>query len=186
MSRSVVFTVPGEAEAAGSKRAFKNRHTGRIVVTDANKNSRAWKTLVSEFAMMEMRGQAPLEGGVLLLVRFRVRRPKGHYAKRGLSSVGRSMPFPAKRPDVTKLLRGTEDAMTDVGVWRDDAQVVKQVAEKVWAEDGKPGVDIAAVELGECRCTLIGGGAGLAVHVDSCPIHGGSVEQQRLAVTPGR
>jgi hypothetical protein len=39
---------------------------------------------------------------------------------------------PLKTPDVDKLLRSTLDALTDV-IWKDDAQVVKAIAEKHFA-----------------------------------------------------
>lgn len=74
-----------------------------------------------------------LTGPLQLDVTFAIARPKGHYGKRGLLP---SAPlFVTVRPDVTKLLRGLEDALTGV-LWRDDAQVVKQHACKVYTEDG--------------------------------------------------
>lgn len=36
-------------------------------------------------------------------------------------------------PDVSKLLRATEDAITDSGLWRDDARVVIAHVEKTYA-----------------------------------------------------
>ncbi|MFI6485222.1 RusA family crossover junction endodeoxyribonuclease [Nonomuraea sp. NPDC050663] len=33
--------------------------------------------------------------------------------------------YPASRPDLSKLVRSTEDALTDAGVWADDGRVVR-------------------------------------------------------------
>jgi Holliday junction resolvase RusA-like endonuclease len=47
---TIEFTVIGEAKPAGSKRAFRNPHSGRIIVTDANKGSKPWKQEVAAAA----------------------------------------------------------------------------------------------------------------------------------------
>lgn len=49
------------------------------------------------------------------------------------------------RPDTDNLQKLLKDCMTDVGFWKDDAQVCSEIVEKFWAE--KPGIYISAVEL---------------------------------------
>jgi Holliday junction resolvase RusA-like endonuclease len=130
----IEFTVLGHAQPAGSKRAFAARRggvpTGRVVVVDDNKRAKPWQELVSSAAAAAVDG-ARLEGPLLLEVDFYVARPAGHFGRgRNADVVRASAPaFPAVRPDVTKLVRGVEDAMTGI-VWRDDAQVVTQTARK--------------------------------------------------------
>ena len=47
-------------------------------------------------------------------------------------------------PDLSRLLRATEDALTDAGIWHDDAQVIGYVRlEKIYA--GHYGDTILAV-----------------------------------------
>jgi Holliday junction resolvase RusA-like endonuclease len=40
---------------------------------------------------------------------------------------------PTVKPDLTKLLRAVEDALTGV-VWRDDSQIIHQVVNKEYAD----------------------------------------------------
>ena len=49
------------------------------------------------------------------------------------------------RPDTDNLQKLLKDCMTDVGFWKDDAQVCSEIVEKFWA--AVPGIFIAAEEL---------------------------------------
>lgn len=139
----VRFTVYGVAQPAGSKRAFLNRKTGRVVVTDDAKHSRPWKSEVSA-AAIEATGSAELlDGPLSLSVRFVVPRPKSHFGVRGLRPSAPA--WPAKKPDATKLLRGVEDALNRI-VWRDDAQVVVQRVEKVYGEPARCEVVVSTLD----------------------------------------
>lgn len=126
----VSFTVYGVAQPAGSKTTGQ-RKDGTRFVRDSAKKGAPWRTLVAQVAGEAMNGRGVLDGPLELVVTFCVPRPKGHYGARGLRPSAPT--FPAVRPDVTKLLRAVEDAITGV-VWRDDAQVVSQHAVKMYAE----------------------------------------------------
>jgi Holliday junction resolvase RusA-like endonuclease len=39
------------------------------------------------------------------------------------------------KPDTDNLEKLLKDCMTEVGFWNDDAQVVKEIAEKVWTDE---------------------------------------------------
>ena len=39
------------------------------------------------------------------------------------------------KPDTDNLQKMLKDCMTDVGFWKDDAQVVKEIVEKRWSDD---------------------------------------------------
>jgi Holliday junction resolvase RusA-like endonuclease len=135
----VEFTVPGVAQPAGSKKAFQNRHTGRVVVVDDAKHSRPWKTTVAMVAAEAMAGRPVFDMPLALLLVLYMPRPKGHMGARGLRP---SAPvFPAVKPDATKLLRACEDAMTGI-VWRDDAQVVTQLVMKRYADHTHPCAEV--------------------------------------------
>jgi crossover junction endodeoxyribonuclease RusA len=41
------------------------------------------------------------------------------------SAPKRRTTWPMRTPDLSKLARSTEDALTDAGIWRDDARVVE-------------------------------------------------------------
>lgn len=147
---SVAFTVLGRAQPAGSKKAFALKsggvYTGRVVVTDDAKGSRAWKQEVAGEARRAMFGHELLLQAMRLEVVFYVRRPQGHYGSgRNGGVVRASAPaFPAVKPDLTKLVRGLEDALTGI-VWRDDAQVVQQLLAKRYGEPERAEVRVVPV-----------------------------------------
>jgi Holliday junction resolvase RusA-like endonuclease len=137
---AVTFTVYGQAQAAGSKRAFRHPRSGAVIVTDANKKAKPWKREVADAAATAMLAHAVTENGTLvdgalvLTLTFYVPRPKGHYGARGLRPS--APPHPTVRPDVLKLARGVEDAMTGV-VYRDDSQIVREHLSKVYGEPAR-------------------------------------------------
>lgn len=134
----VRFTVYGVAQPAGSKTAGRTKD-GRMFVRDSAKGSRPWKTQVAQTAGEAMNGTGLLGGALGLSVHFYVPRPKAHLGARGLRP---SAPeYPTTRPDVTKLLRAVEDALTGI-VWRDDAQVAEQHALKRYGEPARAEVEV--------------------------------------------
>lgn len=147
MNNQITFTVLGKPEPAGSKRAFVNPKTGKAIVTDANAKSKPWKQEVAARAHEAMQGRSVMTGPLHMTLVFRVARPKGHYGSgRNAGTLKQSAPlFPTSKPDVTKLVRGVEDAMTGV-VYRDDAQVHWQNARKVYAHDGVQSVSVTILE----------------------------------------
>jgi Holliday junction resolvase RusA-like endonuclease len=134
----IEFFVPGVPQPGGSKRAFYVKKIGRAVITDDNPKAKGWKELVSA-AAYEAHGKAPLSGPLALEVIFRLTRPKGHFGsgKNADKVKAGAPPFPAVKPDCTKLLRSTEDALTGL-LWNDDAQIVKQTVSKEYT-DAAPG-----------------------------------------------
>lgn len=49
------------------------------------------------------------------------------------------------KPDTDNLQKLLKDCMTDLGYWKDDAQVASEIVEKFWSEI--PGIYIAAQEI---------------------------------------
>lgn len=147
----LTFRVLGLPRPAGSKRAFAIRKngkpTGRIAVVDDCKESRDWKSTVSNEAAIAMRtvNRQLCVGPVTLSVAFQMPRPKGHYRTgKHANELRPSAPqFPITKPDLLKLTRAVEDALTGI-VWRDDSQVVAQRLEKKY---GQPGCFIEIVSL---------------------------------------
>jgi Holliday junction resolvase RusA-like endonuclease len=126
------LTVYGRPQPAGSKRAFQHATTRRVMVTDANPNSRPWKQQVTAQALHQLNGQPILlQGPLELTVTFILARPKSHYRTgRNQHLLRPAAPArPTTKPDTTKLLRGVEDALTGI-YWNDDAQIVDQHAHK--------------------------------------------------------
>ena len=114
----IAFTVHGKPAPAGSKRGFYNAKAKRVIITDDSKNSRPWKAQISDAAAEAMAGYDLLQGPLSVSLTFFVLRPKGHYGARGLRP---SAPeFPTVKPDLLKLARAVEDALSGI-VYRDDA-----------------------------------------------------------------
>jgi Holliday junction resolvase RusA-like endonuclease len=138
--------VRGEPAPGGSKTPIPLKRGGKYVtkngrpvirIIDAGKGNARWKDVVRAHAAIAMRARdlaEPLTGPVVLITEFIVARPASHINSRG--EVKPTAPrYPASRPDVLKLMRSTEDAMTNV-VWVDDAQVIRQSLAKDYAPPG--------------------------------------------------
>ena len=144
------FTVHGEARPAGSKRAFVNPKTGKAIVTDTSgKAGKTWRS--------DVRGAAGLAyGGPLLDEPLRVtmtfyrQRPRSHYGTgRNADVLKLSAPrYPAKRPDLLKLARAVEDALTGI-IWRDDSLNVDELLHGRYADVDRARVEILVERLGE-------------------------------------
>ena len=138
---SLSFVVYGEAVPTGSKRAGFNRKTGRsfTIPDEGSKRRDAWRDQIQQVAgrimARTLTGQMTglLTGPLRLELHFYRARPRGHYGTgRNEGVLKPSAPaFPTTKPDVTKLTRAVEDALTGI-VWRDDAQVVELTARKFY------------------------------------------------------
>lgn len=134
---AIRFTVHGVAQPAGSKKGFVNRSTGRVIITDDAKKSRPWKAQVSDAAGEAMHGRDLLDGPLLLELTFWVNRPKGHFGSgKNHAAVRTAAPWaPTVKPDLLKLARAVEDALTGV-VYRDDSQITYEVLQKAYTTGG--------------------------------------------------
>ena len=152
------FTVYGKSQSAGSKRAmpiYRNAPGGgkqlvtrangspMIVVVDDNPKSKDWKNAVACEARKAYRGEL-LDGALSVEFTFYRPRPKGHYGTKGLNKKGLASGHPTTKPDVLKLARAVEDALTNV-IWIDDAQIVDERLRKVWGEPARVEIVIRTV-----------------------------------------
>lgn len=139
----------GKAEPAGSKRAFVNPKTGRAIVVDDNAKSKPWKTHVAQIAAENLPvGEELYQGAVRVEFDFFLVRPQGHYGSgRNRGFVKDSAPaYPTVRPDVLKLARGIEDALTGV-VWNDDAQITDETLRKFYGDRARVRVRVWPMEI---------------------------------------
>lgn len=113
----VAFHVVGLPAPQGSK-----RHVGDGVMVESSKKVAPWREAV-KWAAVQHRPAEPLDGPLTLHVVFTLPRPKTAPKRRR---------HPDRTPDLSKLVRSTEDALTDAGIWADDARVVTCRATKAW------------------------------------------------------
>jgi crossover junction endodeoxyribonuclease RusA len=144
----IILFVPGIPQPGGSKKAFYNRKTGRTIVVEDAKHNKDWRTSVMQVARDHYQGP-PLEGPIRLDVQFLMPRPKSHFGSgKNLGKLKQSAPkFHTSKPDRTKLLRSTEDALTQCGIWRDDTQVAMGEIMKLYSD--RPGALIRIKALNE-------------------------------------
>lgn len=93
------------------------RHVGRGVMVESSKALKPWREAVKAAALDAMAGAPPLDGPLAARMVFTLRKPA--------SAPKRRRTWPDRTPDLSKLVRATEDALTDAGVWTDDARVVE-------------------------------------------------------------
>jgi Holliday junction resolvase RusA-like endonuclease len=132
---TLTFSIIGTPAPQGSK--TKNQYGAMY---EDSKNLKPWRSAVASAAHEAMGGHDIYLGPVIVGIRFRLARPKGHYGTgRNAGQLRPSAPkVPDVKPDLSKLVRATEDAMTDAGVWRDDAQIVGLWVVKEYATDDLP------------------------------------------------
>lgn len=121
-----VVTVYGAPAPQGSKSAKRNKHTGRIQLVESSKYVKPWRDdVVAACLQARGRGWKPLTGALEAEMTFTLTRPKTHFGTgRNAERVRPSAPLlPLGVPDLSKLARSTEDALTTAGVYRDDALI---------------------------------------------------------------
>lgn len=83
--------------------------------------------------------ERPMLGGVRMLVKWLFPLTGRHHDGEWRTS----------KPDTDNLQKLLKDCMTDVGFWKDDAQVCSEITEKFWAL--RPGIYIRLEELEEAE-----------------------------------
>ena len=141
------FFVRGLPATQGSMKAIMSHSTGRpIVVRDNPKGLTAWRRAIGDEARSAAGFTAPVEGPVAITAHFFLPRPLGHFGTgRNAGVLKPSAPaFPTTKPDADKLVRARFDALkSDAAAYRDDAQVVRMVVSKDYADhDYPPGVEV--------------------------------------------
>jgi Holliday junction resolvase RusA-like endonuclease len=139
----ISFIVLGKPEPAGSKRAlpFAGKRGMHPIVVDANRKAAPWKAHVAATARQAYSGPL-LQGPLEMSLRFVVVRPGGHYSKATGKLLPSAPPCPTVKPDLLKLARGVEDALSGV-IYRDDALIVIEHLIKVYGEPASVQVEVS-------------------------------------------
>ena len=105
------------------------RSTGRVYYPDKSGKHKAWKKAIMGAAR---RGDR-IDGPVQVVLRFRIKRPKGHYTKRGMPTAkSHNEKYPTAY-DVDNLAKAVLDALVDRGDISDDRHVIALLVTKQWA-----------------------------------------------------
>jgi Holliday junction resolvase RusA-like endonuclease len=123
----LAIDVTGTPTTQGSKKPFINPQTGRAQMKEQlGKALDRWRGDVMRCAHDALpEGWEPLTGPLRVTVVFRIERPRYHYRTGQSSHLLRddAPVYADKAKDLDKLIRGVGDALTDVGVYRDDKQI---------------------------------------------------------------
>lgn len=166
----LAFDVIGLPGPQGSKRFVgRSQKTGRGILVESSAKVKPWRDAVVYAAREALQRQRvrmhalgkgevyclpgessfsifthplPLDGPLVPSMVFTLPKPA--------SAPKRRTTWPDKKPDLSKLARSTEDALSDAGVWRDDARVVEYARlAKVF-----PGEDPEALDVPGCRLRI--------------------------------
>lgn len=132
----ITFSVYGIPGPQGSK-----RHVGGGRMIESSAKVKPWREAVkwaAREAMTNHGGWTALDGPLVATMVFTLPKPK--------SAPKTRQTWPDRKPDLSKLIRSTEDALVEAGVIADDARIVAYArAAKVF-----PGEDLAALESPGC------------------------------------
>lgn len=120
----LTFFVPGLPSPQGSKNAY--RRGQKIVLVESSKKVKPWRDTVSQVARFVCK--RPIDGAVTVSVHFVMPRTKAM----------RDKPAPpmVQKPDLDKMLRAVNDALTGIA-YADDSQIVRLTGSKRRAAPGE-------------------------------------------------
>jgi crossover junction endodeoxyribonuclease RusA len=120
----IEFVVIGLPAPQGSKRFVGHANSGRGVLVESCKAVKPWREAVKYAAMEHV--QRKISGPVVVSMTFTLPKPKSAPKKRTL---------PDRKPDLSKLVRSSEDAISEIGLWEDDARITTCLACKLYVGD---------------------------------------------------
>lgn len=138
----VRIVVIGHPAPQGSKKAVGRDRKGRAILAESSKFVKPWREAVvwaARASRLEL--EASLDGPLHATFVFTLPKPKGAPKRR--------VTYPDRYPDVSKLMRSTEDALTAAGVIADDARIVGAELWKRYPNEGPGALDVpgAVIEI---------------------------------------
>lgn len=135
--------VYGSPAPQGSKK-FLGTFAGKdgrmhAKLAESSKGVKPWRDDVKTAGEKARNGALPMDGPLVARMVFTLPKPK--------SRPKRKRTYPDRKPDLSKLIRSTEDALKDAGVIAEDARIVEyERVAKVY-----PGEDAEALEAPGAR-----------------------------------
>ena len=127
---AMTVIVHGLPAPQGSKRFVGLSRSGRGILVESSAKVKPWREAVKA-AVVDALSKCrlrPLDEPVSARMTFTLPKPA--------SSPKRRRTRPMRKPDLSKLIRSTEDALTDGGLLADDARIVHLEAWKVYPCEG--------------------------------------------------
>ena len=135
--RIEVYGTPGPQ---GSK-----RYVGNGIMIESSPKVKPWREAV-KWAALQAKPTEDfcIHGPVSVIMTFTLPKPK--------SARRRVRTFPDKKPDLSKLIRSTEDSLTDAGIWEDDSRVIYCIARKTFPGEGADSLPAPGVVIHVQAC----------------------------------
>lgn len=134
--KAITFQVFAEPKGQPRPKAFaRNMGGGKFAarVYDPG-TAEAWKSAIAEAATKAGAQNLMADGPIRVSLWCHFARPKSH-----LTSKGALKPTAPKwktsKPDADNIFKAATDALTQIGVWRDDAQIVSALIHKKYAHE---------------------------------------------------
>jgi Holliday junction resolvase RusA-like endonuclease len=156
--KTIEFFVRGIPAPAGSKRGFaifkgpkggKKEFTGKVAMVDAaGQRGKEWRVDVKNEARRVFTTMPLLTGPLKVSLHFAFARPKCHYGSgKNAQTLKPGAPLRhVTKPDVLKLARAVEDALTGI-VWVDDSQITIENLSKAYGDYTGTGCAVSITEL---------------------------------------
>jgi crossover junction endodeoxyribonuclease RusA len=137
--RVVEIVVHGNPAPQGSKK-FVGMVNGHGMMAESSKKVKPWRQDVVAAALAVRQGASPLDGPLTVRMVFTIPKPA--------SAPKRRRSWPNRKPDLSKLARSTEDALTTAKIWADDARVVEyERLAKVFPGEDREALDSPGVRI---------------------------------------
>lgn len=127
------FTVEGTPAPQGSKQGFVRG--GKVSLVEVSKRVKPWRAAVEAAAIIAADGAPALDAPLLLEVTFYMQAPQKQVR-----------PYPSVRPDLSKLVRSTEDALVTAGMLADDSRIIITLSDKEYGPIPGARIRIYALE----------------------------------------
>lgn len=124
------------------------RKDGTLFVRPASKYTSTWMAVVEDAAVAQIpEGFELMTCSIEMFYEFRFPRPKKHFRGKSETLRADAPLWHTIKPDLTKVIRSTEDALTCI-VWKDDCLVAKRAESKRYCMGNeRPGVTITILEI---------------------------------------
>lgn len=130
----VSFWVAGTPKGQPRQRHFAMKINGKYTARAYTPGTaEEWKSAIAIAAKEAGLAGEQIQGMVWVEMCFFFARPKSHYRANGEVKPGAPKDH-TQKPDIDNVVKAALDALTQIGVWRDDSQINNLAARKIWTE----------------------------------------------------
>lgn len=140
MTSPLTFSMNGLPRGQGRPRATIRGDHASVYKAGPD---RKYEASVAKVARKAMGDRPPMLGALQIALRFRLPIPRSHTKAVRIAMAAGEI-APTTKPDLSNLVKAIEDGMNTI-VFVDDAQIVRAVTSKIYAE--RPGVDVMVRQL---------------------------------------